>query len=100
MSPSTKVTFGGAFDRPRSISSGTELDRHDLPYERRQRERPGAGAGPGIEGSLVAGQRHEVADARGELVRAALLQRGEPISRRCEPSPHCVVRTQVLPPSS
>ena len=77
-----------------------ELDRDDLPYERRQCEGQGAGARAGIERSLLAGQRDEVADARGELVRAALLQRGEPISRRCEPSPRCVVRTQGPPLSS
>ena len=77
-----------------------ELDCDDLAHERRQREGERPRAGACVERALFATHRHELAHPGGELPGASLLERRDPVSRRCEPSPRCVVRTQGPPLSS
>ena len=79
---------------------GDKLDRDHLADERRQREGQGARAGAGIECPLLSDRQNEVVHTGSELIGTPFLQRGEPVSGRCEPSAYCVVRTQVPPPWS
>ena len=69
-SPSTKRHVGIPIEALASLLEQLrdELDRHDLSYERRQREGQSAGAGAGVERALVAGQFDQMTDARRELL--------------------------------
>ena len=74
-----------------------ELDGNDLPDERGECKGESAGPGAGVERPLVACERRELAHAARQLAGALLLELRDPVSRRCESRPHCVVRTQAPP---